>query len=191
MSLLKNDSNESIENKKNIAIQIAKILRADYESSGSAIKWIARHTGASEHAVRNWYDAARQPYIENFIALTKASPRLIEWFLEAVGREDLSELIQQQNRAAKQCTSNEGWDVMSLIFETHNICEPILKMQKMSLRQLWFFVQIKNGRKLHAKDLVFMFGISRSTAYRDIQGLVDLNLICSVRQGRCEYYTVL
>ena len=191
MSLLENESNDSFKNKKYAVTQIAKILREDYKESGSAVKWIARHTGASEHAVRNWYDAAREPSIENFISLTKASPRLVEWFLSEVGREDLTQLIQKQNQAAGSHPIHRDLDIANLIFETEGSCDLLVKLQKLTLRQLWFYTQIKNGRKLCAKDLILVFSVSRATAYRDIDELVKMSLLCRVSQGKSEYYTTL
>ncbi|MGY0398726.1 MAG: hypothetical protein ACWIPH_02055 [Ostreibacterium sp.] len=191
MSLMENESTDSVKNKKYAVTQIAKILREDYKESGSVVKWIARHTGASEHAVRNWYDAAREPSIENFISLTKASPRLVKWFLGQVGREDLTQLIQKQNRAAESRSIHRDLDIANLIFETEGSCDLLVKLQKLTLRQLWFYTQIKDGRKLCAKDLILVFNISRATAYRDIDELVKLSLLCRVGQGKLEYYTTL
>ena len=191
MSLMENEPNGSSKNKEYIVTQIAKILREDYKSSGSAIKWIARHTGASEHAVRKWYDAAREPSIENFISLTKASPRLIEWFLNQVGREDLAQLIQKQNQANKSSVVMHDVHLDRLIFETSHPSQTLIKMQKLTLRQLWFYSGIKEGHKLSPHDLISNFGIGRATAYRDIKELCELGLICKIGSDRNEYYTVM
>ena len=51
--------------------------------------------------------------------------------------------------------------------------------------------QIKDGRKLCAKDLILVFEVSRATAYRDIDELVKLSLLCRVGQRKLEYYTAL
>lgn len=191
MSSKQNESVDSIKIQKNIASKIAEILREDYEDSGSAIKWIARYTGASEHAIRNWYDAAREPSLDNFIALTKASPRLIEWFLNQVEREDLAHLIQKQNQAEKLHLMTPNLDIARLIFETKDSSQTLKKMQKLTLRQLWFYAQIKGGRKLCVKDLIYVFDVSRATAYRDIDGLLQLGLICRVGRRQNEYYVAL
>jgi len=191
MSSKQNESVDSIEIQKKTALKIAEILREDYQDSGSAIKWIARYTGASEHAVRNWYDAAREPSLDNFIALTKASPSLIEWFLDQVGREDLAHLIQKQNQAEKPHLMTDDFDLIRLIFETKDPSQILKKMQKLTLRQLWFYAQIKGGRQLCVKDLIYIFGVSRATAYRDIDELVKLDLLCRVGQGQNEYYAAL
>ena len=155
------------------------------------MKWIARHTGASEHDIRNWFDAAREPSIENFISLTKVSPRLVEWFLNEVGREDLTQLIQKQNQAIGSHPIHRDLDIANLIFETEGSCDLLAKLQKPTLRQLWFYTQIKNGRKLCAKDLILVFNVSRATAYRDTDELVKKNLLCRVSQGKAEDYTTL
>ena len=191
MSSKQNESVDSSKTQDNIATDIAHILRQDYKDSGSAIKYIERKTGASHHAIRNWYDAQRAPSLENFINLTKASPRLIEWFLEKIGKPDLAQLIQIQNRARRQSLKPWDFDLLRLIFETKNSGDLLIKMQKLTLRQLWFYAQVKQGHKLQAHDLVILFGIGRATAYRDIDELITLGLLTRLGKKPDEYYVAL
>ncbi len=191
MSPIQNESFDSLKSEEKLAREIAEILRQDYQDSGAAIKRIERKTDASHHAIRNWYDAQRAPGLGNFIHLTKASPRLIEWFLDKVGRGDLAQLIQAQNQAEKQGRDNSSFDISCLIFETESSDVLLKKMQKLTLRQLWFYAKIKQGDKLQAHDLVYVFGVGRATAYRDIDGLLKCGLLCRVGTGRDEYYAAL
>ena len=108
-----------------------------------------------------------------------------------MGREDLAQLIQKQNHAAGAHPIRRDLDSTILIFEMEGSCDLLVKLQKLTLRQLWFYTQIKNGRKLCVKDLILVFDISRATAYRDINELVKISLLCRVSQGKSEYYTTL
>jgi len=87
--------------------------------------------------------------------------------------------------------SHRDLDIANLIFETEGSCDLLIKLQKLTLRQFWFYTQIKNGRKLCAKDLILVFDVSRATAYRDIDALVRKSLLCRVGQGKAECYTTL
>jgi len=190
MSSTENESFDSPNKKPTSAQSIADILRHDYKKSGSAVKWIARKSGLSEHAVRNWYNAVRVPSLESFIKLTKASPSLINWFLVQVGRVDLADTIDAQNTARNQDDVDE-FDIYRLIFETQGSGDLLRKVQKLTLRQLWFYSRIKKGHKINHHDLINIFDIARATAYRDISELCQLDLICKVGRGKDEYYAAL
>lgn len=191
MSPIQNESFDSSKTQEKIAAEISDILRQDYEDSGAAIKRIERKSGLSHHAVRNWYDGCRVPGLENFMLLTGASPKLIEWFLRRTGHDGLADIMQAQRQAAKTDGIPAGFDPFRLIFETESSDALLKKMQKLTLRQLWFYAKIKQGDKLQAHDLVFVFGIGRATAYRDIDGLLKCGLLCRAGTGREEYYAAL
>jgi hypothetical protein len=123
--------------------------------------------------------------------LTEASPKLVEWFLRRTGHDGLADIMQAQRQAAKNDEIPAGFDPFRLIFETENSDAMLRKMQKLTLRQLWFYAKIKQGEKLQAHDLVFVFCIGRATAYRDIDGLLKCGLLCRTGTGRDEYYMVL
>lgn len=191
MSPTQNESFDSSKTQEKIAAEISNILRQDYEDSGAAIKRIERKSGLSHHAVRNWYDGCRVPGLENFMLLTEASPKLVEWFLRRTGHDGLADIMQAQRQAAKNDKIPAGFDPFRLIFETESSDALLRKMQKLTLRQLWFYAKIKQGDKLQAHDLVYVFGIGRATAYRDIDGLLKCGLLCRTGSGRDEYCAVL
>jgi hypothetical protein len=190
MSSTEKESFDSTNKKQTSAQSIAKILRQDYKNSGSAVKWIARKSNLSEHAVKNWYNAVRVPSLDNFIKLTKASPALINWLLIQVDREDLANIIDAHS-AFKNQSKADTFDLYRLIFETQGSGYLLKKVQKLTMRQLWFYSQIKKGHKINHHDMTNVFGIARATAYRDISELCQLSLICKVGRGKDEYYTAL
>lgn len=59
---------------------------------------------------------------------------IVEWFLNEVGREDLTQLIQKQNKAAAVHPSRRDVDIVNLIFETEGSCDLLVKLQKLTLR---------------------------------------------------------
>lgn len=191
MSLTQNESVDSSKRQENHAQEIANILRQDYKDSGAAIKEIQRKVDLSPHAIRNWYNGQREPSLENFIHLTKASQKLIEWFLRRVDHNVLADAINAQSILLQSDKKPLFLDIKRLIFETKSSTDMLRKMQTLKLRQLWFYAQIQKGEILRAADIMHIFEISRSTAYRDIEELLDLNLICSVGEGHARYYTAL
>ncbi len=191
MSSPQTGSLEPFKKQERAAKAISQILRHDYADSGSAIKWISRKTGASSHAIKNWYEGSRTPSLENFILLTRASPNLLKWFLRQTDYADLADIMKAHEGAAKMKNSTSDFEVFSLNFETENSDNTLKKMQKLTLRQLWFYAKIKQGRKFKAHDIVRTFDVGRATAYRDIEELVKLNLICKIGKGDRAYYIAL
>ena len=173
--------------RKKHAEEIAQILRQNYADFNAVIKRIARATDFKSATVKTWCEGRKTPNLENFIRLSQIYPKLVEWFLLQVGREDLVDMIKAQNTIEDRY----DFELVRLIFETENPSHILKKMQKLTLRQLWFYSGISKGHKLNPHDLIINFDISRATAYRDIDGLLQLGLICSVGEGHDKYYATL
>jgi len=191
MSSMQNESVDSAKNQETIAHEIAEILREPYKSSDAPIKRIHRKTRLSTHAIRNWYEAQRVPSLESFIHLTKASPKLVEWFLRKADQNALADIFIARNSAEKSDTPISNSKLNRLVFETKNSTDILKTMQKLKLRQLWFYGQIQQGEILRVHDLMYAFDVPRATAYRDIEELIAFNLICSVGEGHARYYAAM
>ena len=191
MSSIQNEAVDSLKNQENIAHEIAEILRQDYKSSDSPIKRIHHKTGLSTHAIRNWYEAQRVPSLKSFIHLTKASPKLLECVLRKADQNALEDIFIARNSAEKSDTPISNSKLNRLVFETKNSTDILKTMQKLKLRQLWFYGQIQQGEILRGHDLMHAFDVPRATAYRDIEELIAFNLICSVGEGHARYYAAM
>jgi hypothetical protein len=70
-------------------VAIAEALRAEFGSSPSTMKTVARMTGANERTVRNWFDEKNGPTGENLVVLMQNSDRVLQTVLRLAGRQEL------------------------------------------------------------------------------------------------------
>jgi len=176
---------------KNIAHSIAQILRQDYADSGAAIKRIERKAKLSPHAIKNWYEGRKVPSLENFILLTKASPRLVEWLLRQTKNDDLADILSAQIKSLKAGRTPLEFEFYSINFDTLKSKKNIDILQNLNQRQMCFYSQVRQGCNPTAHDMTDFWNIGIATAKRDIAGLVDAGLICFVGSKRNGYYAAL
>lgn len=70
-------------------VAIARALRAEFGSSPSTMKTVARMTGTNERTVRNWFDEKNGPTGENLVVLMHNSDEVLQTVLLLAGRHDL------------------------------------------------------------------------------------------------------
>lgn len=170
-------------NKQKYAQDIAEILRQNYMESDSAIKHIARRVGLSPSTIKTWYEGRKLPSLENFIKLTQAYPELSDWFLQQ---------IQSAENKGKNSSKNAPiLDVFCLNFETPHFNIDLKAMQKLKLRQLWFYARVLKNEDVGIQNLMNNFSVSRATAYRDIEELESFNLIYKDQNNHYKYYAPL
>lgn len=75
---------------------IAAAMRAEWGSSPSARKEIARITNANERAVRNWFEGQNGPSGENLVLLIRHSDAVFESVLMMTGRNQALTLLKAQ-----------------------------------------------------------------------------------------------
>jgi hypothetical protein len=68
---------------------IASALKAEFGGGPSALKSVARITGANERAVRNWFEGKNGPSGENLIILVQHSDTVLQTVLGLANRRDL------------------------------------------------------------------------------------------------------
>jgi hypothetical protein len=68
---------------------IASALKTEFGGSPSALKAVARITGANERAVRNWFEGKNGPSGENLIILIQRSDTVLKTVLSLANRRDL------------------------------------------------------------------------------------------------------
>jgi predicted transcriptional regulator len=161
-------------NKQKYAQDIAEILRQNYRESDSAIKHIARRVGLSPSTIKTWYEGRKLPSLENFITLTKTYPDLQKWFLDQ-SNNDVIEITYNQSENMDENTPD--LDIFCLNFETPHFNIDLKTMQKLKLRQLWFYARVLKSEDVGIQDLINNFNVSRATAYRDIEELESFGLI--------------
>lgn len=67
---------------RDFTVAIASALHNDYSGMRSAVKIVARQTGANERAVKNWLDAKNGPSGEHLVALACHSNSVLETFYD-------------------------------------------------------------------------------------------------------------
>lgn len=70
-------------------VAIARALRAEFGSSPSTMKTVARMTGTNERTVRNWFEEKNGPTGENLVVLMHNSDEVLQTVLLLAGRHDL------------------------------------------------------------------------------------------------------
>lgn len=113
MSFQKDDRNVRFGNAEYVTA-IAAALRGAFGDSRSAIKAVARATGANERAVRNWFEAKNGPSGHHLINLLRHSDPVLEVVLFLSGRSGLAdrlhiEAICTQLRALLAVLDRDGF----------------------------------------------------------------------------------
>ena len=67
---------------------VATALRASLRGQASAVKTVARWTGANERTVKNWLSGERGPSGDHFLGLAANCPGVLAAFLAAIHRND-------------------------------------------------------------------------------------------------------
>lgn len=88
MSFQKSDRNVRLDSAEYVAA-IAAAIRNGFGDSRSAIKAVARATGANERTVRNWFDAKNGPSGHHLINLVRHSDPVLGVVLTLSGRAGL------------------------------------------------------------------------------------------------------
>lgn len=167
---------------------IVRHLRKIGGVNTSAIKRIARETGANPRTVKAWYEGRNMPSLLGYIHLARCYPELIDLFLSqcqlrsSMSPPKLSKVLRSSavSGAAKvfttggNATENVGNDVgiNVRINGTAMTC---------NVRQMWFISQLGEGIAATAATLARQWNTSQKTAERDIRQLRHLGLI--VHQG--------
>ncbi|WP_306222352.1 hypothetical protein [Bosea beijingensis] len=80
---------------------VATALRASLRGQASAVKTIARWTGANERTVKNWLAGDRAPSGDHFLGLAANCPGVLAAFLAAIHRNDCLVMADIEEARAK------------------------------------------------------------------------------------------
>lgn len=70
------------------AVLVARVLRRSVGERSSAIKIVARWTGAGERTVKNWFSGQNGPSGDYFLELVRNCPDMLDEFLAAAGQTE-------------------------------------------------------------------------------------------------------
>lgn len=166
---------------------IAFSLRQDFGCGESAVKKIGRKTGTNLRAVRNWYEARNTASTKHFVALIQISPTLKNWVLEDILMGDLRLGLgsffkeKSTSKNVKLSALIQSW-ITDISTDTNvgNHVPRNVPIKNLGVRQKWFLVQLRQGRKVSAQDLAIHFNVKIRTAERDIAELKRMSLVTFV-----------
>lgn len=172
-------------------------LRQDFGCGESAIKKIGRKTGANLRAVRNWYEAKNIPSTKHFVALIQISPTLKNWVLDDIlacdqgGKSGAAFEGKFTSKNVKISALIQSW--ITDIYTDKNVGINVprnVPIKDLGVRQEWFLVQLRNGQKSSAQDIVTHFKVKIRTAERDIAGLKNKGYITYIGSSRSGYHVI-
>ncbi|MCJ2039720.1 hypothetical protein MKK55_12310 [Methylobacterium sp. J-059] len=91
------DQNLSPDHADTFAEMVSAVLRRSVGGRPSAVKLVARWTGARERTVKNWFAGSCAPKGDHFRDLVRHCPEMLDAFLVSVDRQDhlaLAKVIQ-------------------------------------------------------------------------------------------------
>ncbi|MCJ2008384.1 hypothetical protein [Methylobacterium sp. J-092] len=91
------DGNPSYDHADTFAEMVSAVLRRSVGGRPSAVKLVARWTGARERTVKNWFAGSCAPKGDHFRDLVRHCPEMLDAFLVSVDRQDhlaLAKVIQ-------------------------------------------------------------------------------------------------
>ena len=168
---------------------IALSLRKDFGKQPHTIKTIGHLTGANLRSIKNWYEGCKVPSSLHFLRLLQCSPSLRKGLLIYLFGEEfwddyyliISSKSQQNISDPHAGNGVENPRNDDTINDTINLNE----------RQKWFLLRLKNDRNKTAEDIVRHFGVSLSTAKRDIAELKKWDAIRFHGSRKTGYYEVI
>lgn len=167
---------------------IADMLHEEYKNYGSVRKTISKIIGANPRTVKNWYEGNNTPNLLHFMALAEKSPMLTNWFLKSCGYDYVIPNQQKESNAINAENISVNSNFYSFINDTIKIKENIHIFKKLNKRQIWFYFQLQENKRLAIYDIMDLWDVSYSTARRDIAGLINLSLIYYVGSRKNGYY---
>lgn len=94
---------------------VSTALRTSLRGHSSAIKTVARWTGANERTVKNWLAGHRAPSGDHFLRLAAHSPAVLAAFLAAIHRNDCLIMADIEEARAKVAAALVALDAVRAV----------------------------------------------------------------------------
>lgn len=169
---------------------IGEILREIYDGNGSSVKAIAAVIPADLRTIKSWYEGQNVPNLSHFLELCANAPEFLSAIMKAIGYADLAEYIEQRQRQENENKNTGKIEVISIIFDTNDTASTLDLIRQLSIRQLWFYGELKKGNSPGLIDLIRFWDVGEATAKRDLSDLARLGLVRFVGTKRSGYYEI-
>ena len=103
---------------------------------------------------------------------------------------DLAEHLDQAQHQEKENKIAEKIEVISIIFDTSDPASTLDLVRQLSIRQVWFYGELKKGNSPGLIDLIRFWDVGEATAKRDLSDLARLGLVRFVGTKRSGYYEI-
>lgn len=110
--------------------------------------------------------------------------------MKAIGYADLAEYIEQRQRQENENKNTGKIEVISIIFDTNDSANTLDLIRQLSIRQVWFYGELKKGNSPSLIDLIRFWDVGEATAKRDLSDLARMGLIRFVGTKRSGYYEI-
>ncbi len=191
MSYSKMDRVFPILSQRKTAKIIAEILREIYGGKRSSVKAVAAVTSVNLRTIKSWYEGRNSPCLFHFLQLCMDAPEFLAAILKIIGYGDLAQDLIQRERRRNSLKAVPTIEVYSINFDTIKSPDVLDVVRQLGIRQVWFYSQLKKGRRYGVDNIVAFWGVGAATAKRDIADLVRLELVRFVGSKRNGYYIVL
>jgi len=169
---------------------IGEILRKIYGGNGSSVKTIAAVTPADLRTIKSWYEGRNVPNLTHFLELCVNAPEFLSAILNAIGYDDLAEKLERDQCQKNGHENTQKIEIISIIFDTDDSAKTLDLVRQLSIRQVWFYGELKKGSRPNIEDVIRFWGVGEATAKRDLSDLARLGLIRFVGTRRSGYYEI-
>lgn len=164
-----------------VATMVSKALKLEHTNDGSSVKKISARTGINRHTIAKWYQAINAPSSAHLLVLAAIYPEVLKGLLKMIGRIDVwrySLLKDVPRKMVDQIGEQQGpRDVYSDKFVHIDVVIDLEFATLLNQRQLWFLGELQNNSHVRADAIVTVWRKTLRTARRDIQGMLDIDMI--------------
>jgi hypothetical protein len=179
-------SNDVATRTADLIVGLAEILRREYGSTGSAVKYLARDALAEPRSARNWYEG------RNLISLSNLS-----FLLDNNRRLQIAVMSLLFRKKEPALDAEDWWDRRSSDCEADLINEAFRYVPinvpdgSPAMRQVWFLKYLPYSSNANAVDITQRWGVSLKTARRDITELKQAGRLARTGSNKVGAYIVV
>lgn len=188
MSYINMDRVFPILSQRDTAQIIGEILKKIYGGSSSSVKAIAAITPADLRTIKSWYEGRNVPNLSNFLQLCVNAPEFFSAVLKSIGYHDLARHLDSTQQRKESIEPSQQIQVYSINFDTMDAASALDLVRQLSIRQVWFYAELKKGNRFGVDDVIRFWDVGEATAKRDLSDLVRLGLIHFVGSRRNGFY---
>jgi len=174
-----------------IANMLSKALKFEHKNDSSGVKNISARTGINRHTIAKWYQGINTPKSSHLLVLAAIYPEVLKGLLKMIGRIDVWRYCLLKDVPIKMAGQNRhklgSCAVYSDKFVHLDVVIDLENAKLLNQRQLWFLGELQNSSDVKASAIVAVWGKTLRTARRDIQGVLDIDMIAycgAPRNGR-------